>query len=83
MPPLGSLLNHPVMHRLFAHPVEDRFEAADFREGMRSAGLQLLQERQLWGAMSWFVAAKPNMASGELPPVGARRRAVVEPVMRR
>ena len=43
--PVGGLLNHPLMHRLFAHPVEDRFEAADFRDALRTAGF-LASERR-------------------------------------
>jgi ubiquinone/menaquinone biosynthesis C-methylase UbiE len=63
--PLGRFLNHPLMHRLFAHPVADRFDAADFREAMRSAGLVLQREHQLGQLFSWFVATKP----GPGPPV--------------
>jgi len=66
--PLGSALNHPLMHRLFAHPVEDRFEIADFREALRSAGLIPSREEQLWHALFWFVARKavsPDPAVGK------------------
>jgi ubiquinone/menaquinone biosynthesis C-methylase UbiE len=57
--PVGGVLNHPLMHRLFAHPVEDRFEVADFRSALRSAGFFPLKEEQLWHTMFWFVATKP------------------------
>ncbi len=55
--PLGAMLNHPLMHRLFAHPVEDRFQSADFRSGLEQAGLRLIKQRQLW-QMLWVVAEK-------------------------
>jgi ubiquinone/menaquinone biosynthesis C-methylase UbiE len=60
--PLGSMLNHPLMHRLVAHPVEDRFEAADFRSAMQVAGMTPLKEKRLWLAMGWLVAQKPIAA---------------------
>ena len=60
--PLGSLLNRPLMHRLFAHPVADRFDAADFRSALCAARLIPVREEQLWHAMFWFVAKKPAAA---------------------
>lgn len=56
--PVGGVLNHPVVHRLFAHPVEDRFEAADFRNALRAAGFIALKEEHFWHTMFWFVATK-------------------------
>ena len=67
--PLGGLLNHPLMHRLFAHPPEDRFEAADFRRALDAAGLAPVREEQLWNMFFWFVARRPT--SG--PPPGEVR----------
>ena len=67
--PVGGLLNHPFMQRLFEHPVEDRFEAADFRSSLRAAGLILLKEEHLLHTMFWFVASKPVTAQG-VPPTG-------------
>ena len=57
--PLEGVLNHPLMHHLFAHPVEDRFNAADFRTALRASRLVPLREEQLWHSMFWFVAIKP------------------------
>lgn len=68
--PLAGLLNHPLMHRLFAHPVEDRFEAADFRSAVRAAGLAALKEEHLWHTMFWFVATKPVTAQQRAAPNG-------------
>ena len=58
--PLGSVLNHRLMHRLFAHPTSDRFEAADFRHAIEAAGLFICAERHLCHMFSWFVATKPS-----------------------
>jgi ubiquinone/menaquinone biosynthesis C-methylase UbiE len=58
--PLGGFLNHPLMHRLFAHPVADRFDAVDFRNALRASGLVPTRARQLWQMMFWFVATKPG-----------------------
>ncbi len=57
--PLAGVLNHPLMHRLFAHPVQDRFDASDFRSALRASGLILSQEEHLWRTMFWIVATKP------------------------
>lgn len=69
--PLAGVLNHPVMHRLFAHPVEDRFEAADFRQALCAAGLEPVKEERLWRTMFWFVATKapsPGTSASALSP---------------
>jgi len=57
--PVAGFLNHPLMHRLFAHPVEDRFEASDFRTALGEVGLIVSGEEQIWRTMCWFVATKP------------------------
>jgi len=59
--PLGSFLNHPLMHRLFAHPVAARFDATDFRAALRASGLCPMHEQQLWQMLFWFVATKPGI----------------------
>ena len=68
--PLGGLLNHPLMHRLFAHPVEDRFDTADFRSALRASGLIPLREEHLWHTMFCFVATKPVAAQQGAAPNG-------------
>lgn len=65
--PLGSLINHPWMHHLFAHPTEDRFDVADFRSALLSTGLIPLREYRLWHAIFWFVARKPDVHQGTPP----------------
>jgi len=68
--PVGGVLNHPLMHRLFAHPAEDRFEAADFRSALRAAGFLALKEEHCWHTMFWFVATKPVSAQPSAAPHG-------------
>jgi ubiquinone/menaquinone biosynthesis C-methylase UbiE len=58
--PLAGFLNHPVMHRLFAHPVADRFDTSDFRDALRASGLIVSREEHLWRTMCWFVATKQS-----------------------
>lgn len=65
--PLAGVLNHPLMHRLFAHPVHDRFDAADFRCALRASGLLPSREEHFWHTMFWFVAAKPATAQPRTP----------------
>jgi ubiquinone/menaquinone biosynthesis C-methylase UbiE len=56
--PLAGVLNHPLMHRLFAHPVEDRFDAPDFRNALVASRLVPLRAEHLWHTLFWFVAKK-------------------------
>ena len=56
--PLGRFLNHPLIHRLCAHPVAGRFVAADFRQALEAEGLAVYAERRLWHMIYWFVARK-------------------------
>ncbi len=56
--PLAGVLNHPIMHRLFVHPVEDRFDLADFRGALRASRFVPLREEQLGQTLFWFVARK-------------------------
>lgn len=65
------MLNHPLMHRLFAHPVEGRFDVADFRSAVCAAGLIPRREAELWHALFWMVAQKPT-ANGMTPTGSAR-----------
>jgi ubiquinone/menaquinone biosynthesis C-methylase UbiE len=57
--PVARMLNHPLMRRLFAHPVEDRFDAADFRSALQASGFILSREEHFLRAIFWFVATKP------------------------
>ncbi len=57
--PLGTFINAPVLHRVCAHPVEDRFGIKDFREGLAAAGLLISSEEHWWHDMFSIVARKP------------------------
>ncbi len=68
--PLKGVLNHPFMRRLFAHPVHDRFDAADFRGALSASGLRPSREEHLWHTLFWFVAEKPVIGRGAAPTGG-------------
>jgi ubiquinone/menaquinone biosynthesis C-methylase UbiE len=59
--PLGTFINHPLLHRLCAHPIADRFEAADFRQVLQASGLLLVREQHLWQTLFWFFARKAEL----------------------
>ena len=56
---LAGFIRHPVWRRLLAHPSQDRFDLDGFREGLVSAGLEIVDSRTLWGGFAWFVADRP------------------------
>lgn len=62
--PLGFFLNHPLMHQLCAHPVCNRFEAADFRHAVKATGFSVRAERHLWSMLLWLVAKKCSTGDG-------------------
>ena len=55
---LRRFILHPVTRRLLEHPLEDRFDAAEFAGALRAAGLEPLAVEELWGQMAWFTASK-------------------------
>lgn len=57
---LRRFIHHPVWRRVLEHPMEDRFDYAEFREGLRAMGFAPVVSRQLWGQFAWFVATKPS-----------------------
>lgn len=56
---LKAFILHPVWRRLFDHPMDDRFDAADFVGGIEAAGLEIVATRNLRDKCAWFVADKP------------------------
>lgn len=56
---LAPFIVHPVVRRVFDHPLEDRFDAEEFAHELGAAGLQPLASKQLFGSMAWFTARKP------------------------
>ncbi|MDJ0783335.1 MAG: class I SAM-dependent methyltransferase [Desulfosarcinaceae bacterium] len=59
---LGRYITHPLFGRLMDHPQEDRFDAAQFVDGLRSAGFHVKAMRQLADLYIWVVAAKNGAA---------------------
>ncbi len=56
--PLGAILSNPSVNRLFVHPVDARFDAADFCSSLRGVGLRPRQQKRLWHTMLWVLAQK-------------------------
>jgi ubiquinone/menaquinone biosynthesis C-methylase UbiE len=57
---LARFIHHPLWRRLLEHPMEDRFDADGFANGLAEQGFQLVARRELLGQFGWFVADKPN-----------------------
>jgi ubiquinone/menaquinone biosynthesis C-methylase UbiE len=55
---LDRFILHPLVRRLLAHPMEDRFDHAAFKSALGEAGLRVLASRQLAGCFGWYVADK-------------------------
>jgi len=54
------LIVHPLWRRLLDHPMEDRFDHAQFLDELRGAGFDVLADERLWGWFGWYVADKPR-----------------------
>jgi ubiquinone/menaquinone biosynthesis C-methylase UbiE len=59
---LRAFIVHPLVRRVLAHPLEDRFDAPAFGAALGEVGLEPLGSRQMWGVFAWFVAVKPTTA---------------------
>jgi ubiquinone/menaquinone biosynthesis C-methylase UbiE len=56
---LQEFLRNPVVRRVLEHPQSDRFDYADFCDGLVRAGLKPTDTRALGKTAAWFVAEKP------------------------
>ncbi len=56
---LASFIRHPVLRRLFDHPMGNRFDHSAFCHALHEVGFELRADQQLWGAFGWYVADKP------------------------
>jgi ubiquinone/menaquinone biosynthesis C-methylase UbiE len=57
---LRDFLDHPLTRRLFAHPRQDRFDAAEFAQGLESVGLEGVVVDAHGRSFAWFTARKPT-----------------------
>lgn len=55
---LRRFIVHPITRRLLEHPLNDRFDSADFVRELKAAGLEPLATQELWGSLAWFTARK-------------------------
>jgi len=56
---LRAFIHHPLWRRLLEHPMDDRFDAEGFADGLDREGLRVSARRELFGQFAWFVAQKP------------------------
>jgi ubiquinone/menaquinone biosynthesis C-methylase UbiE len=52
----ARFISDPLWRRLLAHPQQDRFDDAGFRQGLESAGFRVVATQSLWNRFGWFVA---------------------------
>ena len=55
---LRRFIVHPVTRRLLEHPLHDRFDAAEFANGLRASGLEPDSVEEFWNSIAWFSARK-------------------------
>ncbi len=57
---LRKLLFHPLLKRLFEHPLEDRFDHQQFITALGDCGFQMVAASHLRQRFGWYVARKPH-----------------------
>jgi ubiquinone/menaquinone biosynthesis C-methylase UbiE len=55
---LRDLIHNPFWRRVLDHPMEDRFDATEFADGLEAVGLHVTARRDLLTQAAWFVARK-------------------------
>jgi ubiquinone/menaquinone biosynthesis C-methylase UbiE len=55
---MRAFIHHPVWRRLLEHPMEDRFDHAQFQQGLRDAGFEVVAERAMGSWFGWYVAER-------------------------
>jgi ubiquinone/menaquinone biosynthesis C-methylase UbiE len=55
---LREFIHHPIWRRVLEHPMEDRFDAGEFRGALEDLGFRVRGTRELMGQFAWFVAEK-------------------------
>lgn len=55
---LRAFIDHPIARRLFMHPQNDRFDAAEFTNELESVGFKIIGKEELWGLVTWVAARK-------------------------
>ncbi len=55
---LRAFIDHPIARRLFMHPQNDRFDAAEFTNELESVGFKVIGKEELWGLVTWVAARK-------------------------
>jgi ubiquinone/menaquinone biosynthesis C-methylase UbiE len=60
---LRAFILHPVVRRVLEHPLDDRFDHAEFRAALAHQGLRVVADRELFGSFGWYVVEKPRTAT--------------------
>ena len=55
---LRAFIDHPIARRLFMHPQDDRFDAAEFTNELESVGFKVIGKEELWGLVTSVTARK-------------------------
>ena len=55
---LRAFIDHPIARRLFEHPQNDRFDAAEFTNELESVGFKVIGKEEFWGVVTWVAARK-------------------------
>ncbi len=55
---LAAFVDAPVARFLLQHPLDDRFDADRFVDGLRSVGFEPVARETAWSLAGWFVARK-------------------------
>lgn len=56
---LARFIHGPVWRRLLDHPMDDRFDTAQFAEALAQVGFEAIESREMSRRFAWFVARKP------------------------
>lgn len=57
---LARFVTHPLWRRLLDHPQQDRFDAAQFAEGLEGVGLRVRGVEPLLDLFAFYVAERPS-----------------------
>lgn len=63
---LVRFIRHPVVRRVLAHPMHDRFDAAQLESEVKRCGFTVTGRAEVFGAFAWMSATKPECAVAEV-----------------
>lgn len=66
---LDRFILHPIVRRVFEHPMENRFGHEQFAEHLERAGFEVTSTKTWHGYFGWYTARKSDSASDRSEPV--------------